>query len=182
MPRRNWPRCCDGLMPNFPEPPRTRSLAKIPPLKKALPAGTLLWRIIFQSGEHADTWNAFRHFGPADGRFDHHLPPPRVQNRGILYAAIQGPTCFAEFFQETRVIDRVRRSPALVGFPLRRAVPLLDLTGAWPTRAGASMAIHSGPRARARRWSQAIYEAYPRIEGLFYCSSMDASRGAVALC
>ncbi len=58
---------------------------------------------------------------------------------------------------------------------------LLDLTGSWPTRAGASMAINSGPRPRARRWSQAIYAAYPAVEGLYYASSLDANRPAVML-
>lgn len=41
------------------------------------------------------------------------------------------------------------------------------------------MAINSGPRPRARRWSQVIYEAYPAIEGLYYASSMNANRPAV---
>jgi hypothetical protein len=43
------------------------------------------------------------------------------------------------------------------------------------------MAINSGPRARARRWSRAIYDAYPALEGLLYASSMDGNRPAVAL-
>jgi hypothetical protein len=43
------------------------------------------------------------------------------------------------------------------------------------------MAIHSGRRERARLWSQAIYDAYPGIDGLAYCSSMDGNRCAYAL-
>jgi hypothetical protein len=43
------------------------------------------------------------------------------------------------------------------------------------------MTINSGPRSRARSWSRAIYEAYPEAQGLYYCSSMDANRPAVAL-
>ena len=43
------------------------------------------------------------------------------------------------------------------------------------------MAINSGPRPRARRWSQAIYAAYPAVEGLYYASSLDANRPAVVL-
>ena len=70
---------------------------------------------------------------------------------------------------------------ASAGLELVRAVSLLDLTGSWPTRAGASMAINSGPRPRARRWSQAIYAAYPAVEGLYYASSLDANRPAVVL-
>ena len=43
------------------------------------------------------------------------------------------------------------------------------------------MAIHSGSHAKARRWSKAIYAAYPDVEGLYYCSSMHGNRPAVAL-
>ena len=43
------------------------------------------------------------------------------------------------------------------------------------------MAINSGPRPRARRWSQAVYEAYPAIEGLYYASSMNANQPALML-
>lgn len=124
----------------------------------------------------------FRSYGPVTtSRFDHHLPPPRVQNREILYAAKHIDTTLAEAFQDTRVIDRRAHEPWLVGFRLDRSVSLLDLTGAWPTRAGASMAINSGRRDRARRWSRAIYDAYPLVEGLWYASSMHANRPAVAL-
>ena len=58
---------------------------------------------------------------------------------------------------------------------------LLDLTGLWPTRAGASMAINSGLRVTARRWSSVIYEAYPDTDGLWYGSSMNANAPCVAL-
>jgi hypothetical protein len=123
----------------------------------------------------------FRGYGPTAARFDHHLPPPRLQDRKILYAAEEAATCFAEVFQETRTIDRRRNDPWLVAFELMRGVTLLDLTGAWPTRAGASMAINAGSRPRARRWSQAIHAAYPRVEGLYYASSMNANQPALVL-
>jgi hypothetical protein len=71
-------------------------------------------------------------------------------------------------------------APRLVCFELDRALTLLDLTGKWITRAGASTAIHSGSRARARRWSQALYDAFPGIEGIAYCSSMNANLPAFA--
>lgn len=99
----------------------------------------------------------------------------------MLYAAEHPATCFAEVFQDARTIDRRRHDPWLVGFELVRPITLLDLTGPWPTRAGASMAISSGPRPRARRWSQAIYTAYPAIEGLYYASSMNANQPALVL-
>lgn len=43
------------------------------------------------------------------------------------------------------------------------------------------MAIASGPRSRARLWSQAIYAAFPQIDGLLYGSSMNANAPSVAL-
>jgi hypothetical protein len=106
---------------------------------------------------------------------------PRCRTRQILYAAEDVLTCIAETFQRTRVIDRVDREPWLVGWELARPVTLLDLTGTWPTRAGASMNLSSGARPRARRWSQAIHAAYPAVEGLYYPSSMNANRPALAL-
>lgn len=113
------------------------------------------------------------------GRFDHHsFEKP---GRSILYAAENGQTCLAEVFQGGRTIDPVEKEPWLVGFEMTSTLSLLDLTGLWPTRAGASMAISTGPRDRARRWSQTIYEAYPEIQGLYYPSSMYGNRPALAL-
>ncbi len=141
-----------------------------------------MWRIYRRSGRHPIAWNDFRRWGPvANMRFDHHSPPPRLQRRSVMYGALRLPTCFAEVFQDARTIERSLHQPWLVGFALTRDVALLDLTGNWPTRAGASMTITTGRRDRARRWSLRIYEDYPAIEGLWYGSSMDANRPAVAL-
>lgn len=149
---------------------------------RILPAGAGLWRVYFAGGDHPALWDEFRAVGPlGTARFDHHLPPPRRQDRAILYAAEQGPTCFAEAFQRARAINRTRKEPWLVSFALARDVRLLDLAGDWPTRAGASQAISTGPRSRAREWSRAVYEAYPDVEGLSYPSSMLGRTTAVAL-
>jgi hypothetical protein len=164
----------------FPEPPTAEELAQLAPDRKVLPAGTALWRLYCRGGGHPAFWNTFRSFGPTRGRFDHQTPPPHAQERAILYAAEQGPICLAEVFQDTRVIDRSARDPWLAGFELRAGLSLLDLTGTWPTRAGASMAIGSGSRPRAQRWSRAIYEAYPDLQGIAYPSSMHGNRLAVA--
>lgn len=168
-------------MATFPEPPPAPDLARIPPVLHVLPPGTLCWRIYFQGGPHPSAWNAFRGYGPTTARFDHHLPPPHLQSRGTLYLAESAGTCFAEVFQETRVIDRARNDPWLVCLELVAPVTLLDLRGQWPTQAGASMAIDSGPRPRAQRWSRAIYSAYAIVEGLHYSSSMDGNRPAIVL-
>jgi len=166
------------LRTKLPPPPAALTL---PPTTTSITAGSLLWRVYFRGGGHPGNWSEFRAFGPTDSRFDHHVPPPRIQSRAILYAAAAIPTCLAEVYQRARTIDRNDRSPWLVGFRLAEAIELLDLTGTWPTRAGASTLINSGPRSRARLWSRAIYEAYPPVEGLSYASSMHGQLPMVAL-
>jgi hypothetical protein len=99
----------------------------------------------------------------------------------VLYAATSIPICVAEVFQAKRAIHRQLRDPWLVGFRLRRPVQLLNLSGGWPTPAGASMGLSSGPRPRAQRWSATIYAAYPDMEGLWYPSSMYKNQPALVL-
>lgn len=169
-------------MPKFPEPPDIAQLSAIRPTYHHLSFSDTLWRVYFRGGAHPAVWSAFRHFGPvAQARFDHHLPPPGLQERGIVYAAGDGLTCLAEVFQRSRTVDRQSGSPWLVAFAVDADLTLLDLTGLWPTAAGASMALTSGQRPRARRWSQAIYAAYPAVQGLWYPSSMGGNSPAVAL-
>ena len=169
-------------MPKLPNPPPVNRLVELGAEERAVPEGTALFRIYFAGGDHPSVWNAFRQYGPvASGRFDHHLGPARVQDRGILYVAWHPRTCLAEVFQAKRRIDISSRSPLLVGFEIARTLNLLDLTGLWPTRAGASTAISSGPRLRAQAWGRRIYEAYPSIDGVYYGSSMDANAPCAAL-
>jgi hypothetical protein len=126
-----------------------------------------------------------RTFGPTTARFDHHLPgadgEPQEQERAILYLALDGITPLAEVFQDARVIDRAARSPWLVAFELATDLELLDLTGTYPTRAGASMLVNCGSRPRARAWSRVFYRAYPRAHGLYYASCMHGNSPSVAL-
>jgi RES domain len=172
-------------MPKFPEPPTVSVLRTIEPDLRQLVQGTRLWRMYFRAGRYPSVWYEFRRFGPlSTARFDHHEPDaaghPWAQERAILYAALQGPTCMAEVFQSTRIIDRYARSPWLVAFTTTRDLVLLDLCRTFPTRAGASMAINTGPRPRAQRWARAFYEAY-EIDGVIYPSSMYGNEPAVAL-
>ncbi len=171
-------------MPKFPEPPTVAELQALgvrSDEEYRLPATELVWRVYNHGGPHPGQWHDFRAFGPTDARFDHHLLPERVQARKILYGATLGPTCIAEVFQRTRTINRTGRRPWLVGFEVIRNVVLLDLTGAWPTRVGASQKISSGTRGRAQRWSQRIYDAFPHLEGIRYPSSMYKNEPAIAL-
>jgi RES domain len=169
----------------LPEPPTVAAMRAITPDVRVLPAGTRLWRVYFRGGDHPGAWDRMRAFGPLLGaRFDHHAEPQGVQQREILYAAIGDEaiaTCVAEVFQEGRLVDTGRHAPFLACFELIRTVSLLSLRGRWPTRAGASANINSGPRPRCRRWSRTIHGAYPDVAGLLYASSMNGNEPAVAL-
>ena len=172
-------------MAKFPNPPAVGVLRATKPEITIVPQGTIFARVYFAGGAHPTRWDAFRHYGPTNARFDHHLEDsqgqPIEQERSVLYCATEAQTCVAEVFQETRRIDRVRRSPWLAVFRLERDVQLLDLTGDYPTRAGASMAINSGSRVLARAWARAFYEAYPDLLGIHYPSSMNGNRPCAAL-
>ena len=172
-------------MAKLPEPPPVATLRLVPSVVETLPAGTMLWRIYFRRGNYPATWDQMRDYGPlGSARFDHHLDHPKVQDRGILYAATGDDaiaTCVAEVFQDTRLVDTRRNEPWLAAFTLIEDVSLLDLTGKWPTRARASANINSGPRPRCRRWSRVIYDAYPDLDGLYYASPMNGNEPAVVL-
>ena len=169
--------------------PRPKRSGALPPLAhddvRTLNAGTVLARVYFTGGAFPTRWDVFRRFGPTNARYDHHLADAGgaaiEQDRSVLYAAADARTCLAEVYQHTRRIDRVRDAPWLVIFALRKPLRLLDLTGSYPTRCGASMAINTGPRARARAWAQQFYEQHDRLHGLYYASSMHANRPAIAL-
>lgn len=174
-------------MPKFPDPPGVDAVRGIKPAIKTLAKGTSLARVYFTTGDYPTRWNEFRHYRPLlNARFDHHLRDAEgeafAQDRSILYCAAAADTCFAEVFQETRRINRTRRAPWLAIFVLQRDVALLDLTGAYPTRVGASMAINTGNRARAREWAKTFYAAYGTVQGIYYPSSMmNGNEPAVAL-
>jgi hypothetical protein len=148
---------------------------------------TALARIYASGGAHPGGWNRLRTVGPiATARFDPHPAsdsgvPADAPGSGVLYAAVELQTCVAESFQATRVVDRRADRPWLVVFRPVRVLRLLDLTGVWPTRAGASQAISSGDRGRSRAWAGAIRETFPDLDGLWYRSSMDRGRPAVCL-
>ena len=175
-------------MAKFPEPPGVDALSAIPGVTQVLPAGTPVARICLAGGRHPTRWDRFRQFGPTASRFDHQLTDasgaPHAQARGIMYLAegnLSIPTCLAEVFQSTRIINRHASDPILAGFELAAPLTLLDLRGPFATAIGASMAIHSGPRPRARRWAQQLYEAYPDVDGIYYCASMYGNAPAIAL-
>jgi hypothetical protein len=176
-------------MAKFPWPPSAAHLQQLRDDDDVVAVAPLtsLARIYSSGGAHPTHWNTFRTVGPvAAGRFDPHPPtddgtPADAPGCGVLYAAVDLRTCVAECFQVSRVADRRTGRPWLVVFRPIRVLRLLDLTGTWPTRAGASQAISSGPRDRSRAWARAIIEAYEDIDGLWYRSSMDSGKPAICL-
>jgi hypothetical protein len=172
-------------MARFPNSPGAEVLAAIAPNVATLPVGSALARVYYTSSAHPLPWNAFRSNGPLSFRWDHHLPTaagePHDQERAVYYAAVNAVTCLAEVFQTTRRIDRVYQAPWLVVFNTLRPLTLLDLSGYFATCMGASPAIHSGSRVRARNWARHLYEAYPAVEGVLYASSMHGGAPAFAL-
>lgn len=176
-------------MAKFPWPPspeRLREIRRDDDVVAVAPM-TALARVYRAGGAHPLRWDEFRTAGPvATARFDPHPPsddgrPRAVAGHGVLYAAVAMRTCLAEAFQAARVVDRRTDSPWLAVFNPARTLRLLDLTGTWPTRAGASQAISSGPRDRARAWAREIFVAYGDVDGLWYRSSMDGGRPAICL-
>lgn len=153
----------------------------------AVPGGTHLVRVFTSGGNHPQDWNTFRYAGPLPhARFDPHLPdsqggPTVTREHGVLYFSLSVRTCVAEVFQATSTVDRATRCPQLVVFRPRRTLRLLDLSGLWPTRVGASQAISNGAKERTRAWSRAIRAAYPELDGLWYRSSMDSGKPSLCL-
>ena len=169
-------------MPKVPRRPSAELLESLAPEVETVPAGSVIWRIYFRGGLHPTRWKDFRYVGPIDARFDHHVGnEPARQERAVLYAADDPITCLAEVFQKARVMNRWHREPWLVGFETDKPMRLLDLTGSFPTRAGASMGLMTGPRSVSRTWARAFHDSYPDVDGLYYSSSMHANRPAMVL-
>lgn len=177
-------------MARLPQPPDPVLLAELlrpeEDIVSVYPA-TRLVRIFTVGGRHPQQWNTFRRAGPLPhARFDPHPPGPRgratdAPGHGVLYFGLSVRTSVAEVFQDTSIVDRQTRQPFLVVFRPTRTLRLLDLVGLWPTRAGASQEISSGPRDRTQEWARAIRKAHPDLDGLWYRSSMDSGNPAICL-
>lgn len=152
----------------------------------AVPPATRLVRIFTAHGNHPQQWDSFRYTGPLPhGRFDQQEParggrPVADPGNGVLYFGLSVRTSVAEVFQTTSTVDRKTRGPRLVVVRPTRTLQLLDLSGLWPTRVGASQEISSGPKKITQAWARAIRAAFGDLDGLWYRSSMDS--GGPALC
>jgi RES domain-containing protein len=170
----------------FPQPPDAATLVQRAPIGAgdvvSIGPGDLLWRVHRTAGAHVYAWNQLRVFGPANARFDPQ-PLPRAEHpgNGVLYVATSAVAALAEAFQLRRAIDRYTDRPYLVGLRLARPVRLLDLGALWPTRAGASQALNTGARPRARAWARVIRQAFPDLEGVIWPSSMAGGSRCIAL-
>jgi hypothetical protein len=177
-------------LPQPPTPAALRSLLRTPEDIVAVHRGTRLVRVFAAGGRHRQRWNSFRYTGPLPhARFDPHAIAPddagassgRSTGPGVLYFGLSARTSIAEVFQTSSIVDRSTRRPHLVVFRPRRTLCLLDLAGLWPTRAGASQSISSGPKTLTQAWARAIRAAYPELDGLWYRSSMDSGDPAICL-
>ena len=167
-------------MSKVPRTPSPELLESLDPEVRIISADSVVWRVYFRGGLHPTGWKDFRYVGPVDARFDHHVADELTrQHRGVMYGAEHPTTCLAEVFQKTRVVNRWHNDPWLVGFETGNPVRLLDLTGTFPTRAGASMGLMTGPRSVSRAWARAFHDSWPEIGGLYYPSSMHANRPAM---
>lgn len=132
-----------------------------------------LWRIFRAAGDHPTAWNQLRMFGPVRGmRFDPHSPPPDLHDRGVLYAATDLTTAFAEVFQKERVISG-DRGATFAGWVPTRPLVLLDLTGNWLIRNGAGTALTMGPKRFTQDWAHTIDDQLgDQIDGLYHRSAL----------
>ena len=134
----------------------------------------ILWRVHRTTGAHVLPWNALRTYGPLPSmRWDPHpgsRPGPHVE--GVLYACTDVATALAEVFQATRVIDTRAGAPRLTAWEPVRPLRLLDLSGTWLIRNGASAALITASRSTCRHWARTIHTGWPHLDGLAVPSTM----------
>ncbi|WP_300681587.1 RES family NAD+ phosphorylase [Nocardioides sp.] len=142
----------------------------------------VLWRVHPTVGQHVLGWSTLRQWGPAvSARFDPHpMPTGQHPGLGVTYAATDLATSVAEVFQYDRVIDTVTGRPKATSWQPIRPLRLLDLTGEWALRNGASHSFASGPRATCRAWARAIAATWPDLDGVSSLSTL-TGRPVVAL-
>ncbi|MBP2472679.1 hypothetical protein JOF53_001551 [Crossiella equi] len=148
---------------------------------------TRLVRIFAAGGRHPQRWSSFRTVGPLPhGTFDTQPrsedgAPNRDNEQGVLYFALSLRTSVGEVFRSHSAVDRQTRSPHLVMLRPKRALRLLDLTGPWPARFGASPDLSHAEPEVTQAWARAIREAAPELDGLWYRSNLDSGDPAICL-
>jgi hypothetical protein len=174
-------------LPQPPTPATLRALLRDDEDVVTVSRATRFVRVFFAGGARPERWNEFSYIGPLPHRrFDPHVPTPTggvatSPDHGVLYVQLAVRSAVAEEFQDTSTLDRGTRQPHLAIFQPTRSVRLLDLSGLWPTRAGASQEISSGPKRVTQAWARAIRAAHPDLDGVWYRSSMDSGEPAICL-
>ncbi len=172
-----------GLMSLSAPPPLSTPPDGLPPASiTQIEAGTELWYIAQYNYSRGTELPTFRFTGPW-ARFDHHLAP-NDERRGVLYISTEPP-----LLELLGVAGRTpgaftigSTKPWLIGFVTTRPLNLLDLTSTWLMRAGADMRLMVGEGySFSQAWSRAIYEQFPRVDGLLYSSRFDQSKIIIAL-
>ncbi len=134
-------------MVKLPLPPAPEALKREDSDFYALAEQAVIWRLHRTAGDNVIPWNDLRYWGPSHARF-------------------------AEVFQDRRVVDTARGAPYLTAWRPARPLQLLDLTGRWPIRNGASHLLNTGPHDLCRSWSRTIYTRWPDLDGLWHISAM----------
>lgn len=137
-------------------------------------------RIHGTAGPHLLSWHQLRHFGPLPARFDPH-PPPTAHHAhaAVMYVADNFDTALAEDFQATRTVSpSAPNRPYLTVWHPTRSLRLLDVTGTWPIRNGASHALNTGPHSVCRAWARAVAADPADVDGLTYSSAMTGGPAA----
>lgn len=163
-----------GKNPQHPSEPLTMAPSDIYILRAPL------WRIHRSRGTHVLAWNALRTYGPlAALRWDPH-PSPCTEHPGlgVTYTALDIATCVAEVFQTRRLI-RADDAVQLTSWTPTRELQLLDLTGGWALRNGASYSLHAAPKSTCRAWAHAIRETWPDLDGLYVPSTLTGEPNVV---
>lgn len=141
----------------------------------------ILWRVHRTTGAHVLPWNALRTFGPLPSmRWDPHPgSQPGPHSEGVLYCAVDAATALAEAFQTTRLIGSGDGASQLTAWEPTRPLRLLDLSGTWLIRNGASAALTAGSRATCRSWAREIHTRWPHLDGVAVPSTMTGSLNIV---
>lgn len=174
-------------LPMPPAPARLKAILRSDVDVVAVHSATRLVRVFTASGIYPGRWNEFSYTGPLPHRrFDPHPPAPgggvaTSPEHGVMYVQLSVRSAVAEEFQAHSIVNRTMWNPHLAVFQPKRTLRLLDLAGLWPTRAGASQEISSGPKAVTQAWARSIRAAHPELDGVWYRSSMDAGDPAICL-
>lgn len=160
--------------PRTPPPTLTREKTDIVEYQQAL------WTIHRTTGPYGRAWNTPRQWGPLKvSRWDPHEEPPSLQpDRAVQYAAEDFTTSVAEVFQDFRSIP-LDPDYSVAGWVPTRPLSLLDLTGNWALRAGASTSLFAAPKSTCRAWSRKIFATWPDLDGLLVPSTMTQSRNII---